>query len=383
MILKVLFSDFLRLHLFHEPIYYWNFLNKADGKMARDSAFKPLYKILSDKIGEEIIRLNLQSGDFYCTLKDLCSSHSLSIITARKAVTLLEEKGILTCKSSSGIYVANRESLNTLNAFSRLILIPHHHRREKINSFFELRLSSMLQTFAGRGYMALPIYREELNREKLELMSGKVRGIVGGNTLSAELAAMKNTAPLLLINPPAELEPSPNICTVRYNRGELLRLSAEYIRRRGAKSVLQILTDPAMEVPEENRKDFPPLRQIAVPPVDHEETAVETGRRLAAELAGQAHESFFWITDDFVAMGFCEELLRHGIDPLRERRILANASPSMALTEELGLPVIGFCPMKIGHEAAGYFCDYLSASQKERSTVPLFIDPAPNANAGV
>ena len=95
--------------------------------MSRSETFKPLYRTLADKISQDIIHRNLKSGDFFCTLKDLCDDYGVSIITVRKAVSLLEGNGILCCKSAAGIYIANRDFLNTLNTFNRIILIPHHH----------------------------------------------------------------------------------------------------------------------------------------------------------------------------------------------------------------------------------------------------------------
>ena len=121
--------------------------------MARNETFKPLYKKLVEKIELDIIRRNLKTGDFFCILKDLCDQYKVSIITVRKAASILENNGILSCKSASGSYIANRELLNTLNAFERIILIPHHHYKQQPNLFFELRLSTLLQTLAQKDYV--------------------------------------------------------------------------------------------------------------------------------------------------------------------------------------------------------------------------------------
>ena len=101
--------------------------------MSRSETFKPLYRTLANRISQDIIHRNLKSGDFFCTLKDLCDDYGVSIITVRKAVSLLEGNGILCCKSAAGIYIANRDFLNTLNTFNRIILIPHHHYKSRLN----------------------------------------------------------------------------------------------------------------------------------------------------------------------------------------------------------------------------------------------------------
>ena len=79
--------------------------------MSHSETFRPLYKKLVDKIELDIIRRNLKTGDFFCVLKDLCDQYKVSIITVRKAVSILENNGILSCKSASGIYIATPESV--------------------------------------------------------------------------------------------------------------------------------------------------------------------------------------------------------------------------------------------------------------------------------
>ena len=35
-------------------------------------SFKPMYRVLADKIGTDIIVRKLKNGDFFCTLKHCC-----------------------------------------------------------------------------------------------------------------------------------------------------------------------------------------------------------------------------------------------------------------------------------------------------------------------
>lgn len=350
--------------------------------MSRDEAFKPLYKKLVDKIEQDIIRRNLKTGDFFCILKDLCDRYNVSIITARKAVSILENDGILSCKSASGIYIANRELLNTLNTFERIILIPHHHYRQQPNLFFELRLSSLLQTLAQKGYVGVPIYREDLNPARINQLGERVLGVIGGNSMARELLHKNVGLPgLMLINPPQDISPSPQVCLCRYDFREQFRISHEFAMRRNMPKIIRLVTDQSYHIPDlEAQEGF---LQFDLPPPDLVEPAIETGRRMANELFDKSADCFFWITDDFVALGVHEVFLERGVNLIAENRILVNASPAFPIIEAMGLPVIGFGPTRIGHEAASFFCDFLDAAPGERPLSPLLIAPEANRPAQI
>ena len=336
--------------------------------MARNETFKPLYKKLVEKIELDIIRRNLKTGDFFCVLKDLCDQYQVSIITVRKAVSILEHNGILSCKSASGIYIANRELLNTLNTFERIILIPHHHYIERPNLFFELRLSALLQTLPQKGYVGLPIYRKDLNPERINLLEQRVLGVIGGNSMAGELLPRSAASPkLMLINPPQDIAPSPQVCLCQYDFREQFRKSYEFALRRNMPRIVRLVTDFSYHIPDlEAQASF---LQFDLPKLDHTEPAIETGRRMANELFTKASDCFFWITDE--------------INLIAEQRILVNASPSFPIIEAMGFPVIGFEATKIGHDAASFFCDFLDASPEARPLAPLLISPEANRPAQI
>ncbi len=350
--------------------------------MSRSETFRPLYKKLVDKIELDIIRRNLKTGDFFCVLKDLCDQYKVSIITVRKAVSILENNGILSCKSASGIYIANRELLNTLNTFERIILIPHHHYIEHPNLFFELRLSALLQTLPQKGYVGLPIYRKDLNPERINLLGQRVVGVIGGNSMAKELLPRSSASPkLMLINPPQEIAPSHQVCLCQYDFREQFRKSYEFALRRNMPQIVRLVTDSSYHIPDLEAQAS--LLQFDLPKLDHTEPAIQTGRRMANELLTKASDSFFWITDDFVALGFHEVFLARGINLIADQRILVNASPSFPIIEAMGLPVIGFGATKIGHDAASFFCDFLDALPETRPSVPLLISPEANRPAQI
>ena len=153
--------------------------------------------------------------------------------------------------------------------------------------------------------------------------------------------------------------------------------------RRNMPEIVRLVTDPSYHVPDLEAQAS--LVQFDLPKLDQTEPAIETGRRMANELfaKGSTSDCFFWITDDFVALGVHEVFLERGINLIAEQRILVNASPSFPLIEAMGLPVIGFGPTKIGHDAASFFCDFLDALPEARSSVPLLISPEANRPAQI
>lgn len=345
-------------------------------------SFKPMYRVLADKIGTDIIVRKLKNGDFFCTLKDLCEQYGVSIITVRKAVSLLENNGILSCKSASGIYIANCSTLDTLSTFNRVVLIPHFHFPSQINVFFELRLSAILQTLASRGYLGHPLFREEMTSAHLHVFGDRVCGIMGGNSMAKELSSANNPAPLMLVNAPPEILPNRKLCVSRYDFRKLIELSREFIERKNPPKTIRIVTEPSFHAPDMEAEIFPGMRQIDIKNFSHVHTAIDTGRNLATELFEEIENgTFFWITDDYVALGFCEVCLKHGLDMNARGQILVNASPSLPVMEALRFPVIGFCPVQIGIASTSYFCDFLETPREKRTLKELLIQPSANSLA--
>ena len=245
-----------------------------------------------------------------------------------------------------------------------------------------MRLSSLLQTLAQKGYVGLPIYREDLNPERINLLGQRVVGVIGGNSMAKELLPRSSASPkLMLINPPQEIAPSHQVCLCQYDFREQFRKSYEFALRRNMPQIVRLVTDSSYHIPDLEAQAS--LLQFDLPKLDHTEPAIQTGRRMANELLTKASDSFFWITDDFVALGFHEVFLERGINLIADQRILVNASPSFPIIEAMGLPVIGFGATKIGHDAASFFCDFLDALPETRPSVPLLISPEANRPAQI
>ena len=348
--------------------------------MHQNAKFVPLYEKTAEKISLYILQKNLQNGNFLGTLLDIRKRYHVSGNTARQAVAMLESKGILLCKSAVGIYIRNRGILNVLNTFNRVILIIHNHYKNHLRQFFELRLSSLLQNFMLHGYACLPIYREELESDRIQIIAPQICGIVTGhNRRYPEIRNLfQNRIPMLCINPPVDATYSKNDCWVFYDFQTLHQMALKYLERLPYHGdIFQIITDPVYFYPLPDQ-----ISRVEISKQELMENAVSAGRHLGEQLFQRAPHGVFWITDDLAALGFCQAFLKHGIDLIREKRILSYGSPSGQTTQEMQLPVIGFCPMEIGQRAAEVFSAFLdSGPHYEPPKVPLKIQPTANPAA--
>lgn len=347
--------------------------------MRQDAKFVPLYEQTAEKISQYILQNDLQNGDFLGTLLDIRKRYQVSGNTARQAVAILEIKGILRCKSAVGIYVRNRGILNVLNTFNRVILIIHNHYKNHLRPFFELRLSSLLQNFMLHGYACLPIYREELESERIQIIAPQICGIVTGSRRYQEIRNLfPDRIPLLCINPPGIPPADENNCWISYDFQAQHQMALEFIERLPYRNeVFLINTDPVYHLPQPDR-----VSTVDVSPKEFQENAMTTGCRLGEQFFQQTPQGIYWITDDFISLGFYQAFLRHGIDLIAEKRILSFGSPSGQVTQEMRMPVIGFCPMEIGRLSAEAFSAFLdTAPDYQQPHVPLLIPPAANPAA--
>ena len=88
----------------------------------------------------------LADGDFFCTIKDISCQYNVAMLTARRAVEVLLNNGIVECKSACGIFVKSTASLETLRARKNFILIINDHSDGSVMaSYWAMRLCSILQ----------------------------------------------------------------------------------------------------------------------------------------------------------------------------------------------------------------------------------------------
>nr|WP_240959662.1 GntR family transcriptional regulator [Victivallis vadensis] len=337
--------------------------------------FRPLYKRLAEKVSAQILAENLKDGDFFCTLNDLCEKYIASITTVRKTVALLTAQDIISCKAGEGITIRDIESLRRMVSLRCRVLLLHHHYRKKLNDFFELRLSALVQGFSTNDIATQVIYREALNDEStLAFYWQSSTGIVCGNSMVGDvLAACQEYGmrQVLVINPPANVRLPPNFHPVFYDFAGLIEQSQRFWRTGNCRKIVML------------RNEYNIIPPSYVDVIDLEEyPSVEVGRVYGERLWNESSDTGFWVTDDFVGLGLYDYFRGRGVDLNESKRLLVNSSPSRVLTDELGIAAIGFCPMRIGEEAAAHFSRILKEPDDEKKVhAPLIISAEASMSA--
>lgn len=146
---------------------------------------KPKYEIIIEDILARIHNNNFSYDTVLCTEKQLSEQYNVSRITAKRAITDLEQKGILYRKRGVGSFVAK-------NALSNLNRPPIHTTESKIVSFllpFDITKGNMFHTIevvnntvSSNGYfMSIYISDASSVKEKANielLLSQNISGLV-------------------------------------------------------------------------------------------------------------------------------------------------------------------------------------------------------------
>lgn len=111
--------------------------------MKQENSSKPKYEIIKDDILTQIRKNNFSYSEPLCTEKQLSHQYQVSRITAKHALTDLEQMGVLYRKRGVGSFVAP----NAANNLNRLV--PPKHITSKMVSFllpFDITKGGMFQT---------------------------------------------------------------------------------------------------------------------------------------------------------------------------------------------------------------------------------------------
>lgn len=349
---------------------------KTEKKMKK-SIYIPLYKTLADKLCDNIAAENLSDGDFFCTIKDISSKYNVAILTARRAVEVLQNNRIIISKPACGIFIKSINALHTFRARKNFILIINDHSDGSImTSFWAMRLCAMLQIFSNAGFSVKVASSKEIRENDLLSMKKLLSGVI----ISASRAPLykkfiedKDAPPIMLTRRSVNIFKSVNLYFPHYDTFKLFETGCNFFKYHKKKKITVVNFDNSgFHIPENNQplifeevkfSDFP---------------SVQIGVKIAEKL-NIDNESAIWVQDDFTAIGIYICFLSRGIDLTKTNSLLVTAGPSVGMTEQMQLPVIGFCPWESGSIIASSLVDIIN---NQKVSTPVIM-PKTNKNCKI
>ena len=328
-------------------------LKKTDGK----NAGRPLYRELAERIREDIFLRNLGDGDFYCTMKSLCGKFRTSFITVRNAIALLEAENMVLCRPAMGVYVKNINRLKLLNSLDNMILILSRYEFAGGHPFYEARLSAMMQVLAEEGFSPHVCHGGNVEpAENLEVLGSQAKGILASecyyDLLRNGNVGIRCLPSVFFHRMPLPSNRTGKECFVVCDMEDQNRRCCEFLRPLRYGKLVYVTQDlPFSASPAASFSAMIPheIEEVRFP---NTRPDIDTGRNLALQLMRMPRDTIFWVTDDYVALGIYDAMLKRGVDLIAEKRIVVNSSPAFEITEQLGFPVFGFSPHLMGMLAA-------------------------------
>ena len=352
------------------------FTKKKRNKMNKKS-YNPVYKSLADKLCDKIAAEKLADGDFFCTIKDISCQYNIAVLTARRAVNVLLNNGIIECKSACGIFVKSTAALETLRARKNFILIINDHSDGSIMaSYWAMRLCSILQVLSNSGFSVKITNSAEITEKDLFSMQELLSGII----ISASRAKKyqnffdsKSAPPVIFTRKPEFDFKSEKISFPIYDDKKLFYSCCEYfIRNNKKKIIIANFNDsyfPQQYIADfKDKLNFSEVRTDLLP-------SVEAGINIAQNIKLDK-ESAIWAQDDFTAIGIYNFFLANNCDLFADKALLATAGPTVSMTEQLKLPVIGFCPWQSGKLIAENLINIINGQTPQK----FIISPSNNKN---
>lgn len=336
----------------------------------------PVYKLLADKLCDRIAALNLEDGDFFTTIKDISSQYNVAVLTARRAVEVLQKNGIIICKAACGIFVKSTAALAAVRARKNFILIiDDHSDGSRMVSYWAMRLCSILEVFSNAGFSVKISNSNEISENDLFYMKELLSGIVISSSRANKYINFfndKSAPPTAFTRRPPDDCKGEKYSFPLYDDSELIRMGYDYFLRNGKKKV--IIIDFANSYLPKEYKNI--CKNLNISEIKYDFTpSVEAGK-LIGESLNIDNETGLWVQDDFTALGIYNYFLGRGRDLFAEKALLASAGPTVGITEQIGLPVIGYCPRESGKAIATGLINIIL----EQKTFPLIISPKANKN---
>lgn len=338
---------------------------------------KPLYKSLAEKLCDRIAAEKLAEGDFFSTIKEISNQYNVAILTVRRAIEVLQNQGVIFCKPACGIFIKSIAALDTLRARKNFILIIDDHSDNSVmTSYSAMRLCSILEILSDAGYSVKVANSDEITEKDLFSMKELISGIIISSSRAKKYPAFfndKSAPPVAFTRRPKTDFKAPSISYPSYDNEKLFQMGCDYFNTHGKKKIVIINFDYA-DIKMEHIKAHQGLPLISDFFPDSL-PSVTLGQTLAPTLDIDS-ETGILVQDDFTALGIYNFYLARGRDLFKEKALLAAAGPTVRMTEQLGLPVIGFCPRECGRAIANALINTIN---KESHTSPV-ITPKANKN---
>lgn len=337
----------------------------------------PVYKSLADKLCEQIAEKKLSDGDFFSTIKDISKQYNVAVLTVRRAVEVLQNNGIIFCKSACGIFVKSTVALDTVRARKNFILVIDDHTSGAIMaSYWAMRLCSILEFFSDTGFSVKISNSSEINEKDLFSMQHLISGMIISSSKANKYAAFindKSSPPITFTRQPSIKFTSTKLSYPLYDNKKVFQMGRDYFVRNKKKNLIIINFNNSgfSSPPADIFGGHISVREIKSDTIP----SVQAGLDIAATLQFD-NETGIWLHDDFTALGVYNYFLSRGRNLFAENALLATAGPTVGMTEELGLPVIGFCPWESGKAIANCL---LTTINKKKLPYPV-ITPSSNKN---
>ena len=179
--------------------------------------------------------------------------------------------------------------------------------------------------------------------------------------------------PILRLNPPPKALAPRNRLDITTDYMGMITLSFDFLSKTQSpcrRIFLLTANDENNGTPLRKLRSIAQKHGMELHHMELEGHSVEAGRKIGEQFVVPRDDAWaVWIWDDYPGMGFYTQMLKRGIDLLKENRLLLHASPRDKLLDELGIPVIGFSPITIGSVAAVEFCKKLRDGNDTTQTV--------------
>lgn len=309
----------------------------------------PLYAVLKSRLEDKILSGNLTDGDFFCTIKSLCTEYDVSLITARKTVELMVDEGIITCRSSRGIFIQDRRKLLSLSSLRNHVAIIHNHPLNGLSTYFSLRLWSMSQTLAERGIgIKVFRYKEKEDFDKL-FTPESFKAVASSQPVfnENEISYYASQVPLLFF---VEKECRKNIITVTPNFDEMAETIFNFLIKQKPKKIIVVGTNS------ERICSYLDSYGIENEGIEMKSAAVN-GLKVGRTLLKLPENTAIIASDEYVSLGIVEAFLKAGRDIRESGRFISIGNPYFSLASELRIPTIGCDPCKVGSIAGKALAD--------------------------